>query len=347
MLRIDSKIIGALVSRSDAAGAPPDPGRSEPRRDPGDPRPDPAAVTGTTPSDADGSPDPTVAPPADARAATADGTDRPERGRTSGPTSSPTSGPTPEPAPWPRWLDSPPGRYVLDWEQTQLDAAVADVFGYHALQCGEPALDALRANRMPHRFRALLPSDALPPDRPAVRVEHFEELPFENQSLDLVVLPHVLEFAHDPHQVLREVDRVLRPEGRLIVTGFNPVSLWGARQLVLRGPIPPFLPREGHFLGVPRLRDWCKLLSFDMERARFGCWRPPCRTQLWLDRTRFMERAGDRWWPICGAVYLLSAVKRVHAMRLIGKAWRRAPAKGAIALPTTQRSPLPRWRSPG
>jgi SAM-dependent methyltransferase len=238
------------------------------------------------------------------------------------------------------WLDTPPGRYVLEWEQAHLDEAVGDVFGYHAVQCGEPALDSLRANRMPHRVLALR-ADEPSPDGPCVRLEHFEELPFDGQSLDLLVLPHVLEFAVDPHQVLREADRVLRPEGRLIVTGFNPVSLWGARQVLPRGLAGPFLPREAHFIGLPRLRDWCKLLSFELERARYGCWRPPCRTGLWLERTRFLERAGDRWWPICGAVYLVAATKRVRGMRLIGPAWRRAAPGRAIALPTAQRDALP------
>jgi SAM-dependent methyltransferase len=174
-----------------------------------------------------------------------------------------------------------------------------------------------------------------------VRIEHPEELPFDGQSLDLVVLPHALEFAADPHQVLREVDRVLRPEGRLIVTGFNPVSLWGARQLALRPVLRPFLPGEGQVIAVPRLRDWCKLLGLEADRARYGCWRPPCRTQLWLDRTRFMESVGDRWWPICGATYLIAATKRVRGMRLIGPAWKTSKARRALVVPSTQRRGLP------
>jgi len=305
MLRIGSSIIGALVSRSDGAGSP-------------------AAAGGEAPP-----------PPPDGGAA---GGGRP-----------PGEGPTPggsddgdrAAADWRAWLESPPGSYVLDWEQAQLDAAVADVFGYHAVQLGVPRLDALRANRMPHRVRALLPADAAPGDRPTVRIEHPEELPFEGQSLDLVVMPHALEFAADPHQVLREVDRVLRPEGRLIVTGFNPVSLWGARQLVLGPVLRPFLPGDGQVIAVPRLRDWCKLLGLEADRARYGCWRPPCRTQLWLDRTRFMESAGDRWWPICGATYLIAATKRVRGMRLIGPAWKTSKARRALAVPSTQRRGLP------
>lgn len=348
MLRIDSTIIGALVTRSDAGGGrvsdddarPP----SADRADPGRPDPRQPAPTGATASgdDAarDGS-DATRQPRQEGGESSVDPT--PAGSATVDPSPPHGDGPgrTPPPGSWQAWLDSPPGRYVLQWEQAQFDAAVADVFGYHAVQFGEPQLDALRANRMPHRVRALLGDDPAPVDHPAVRVQHFEELPFDAQSLDLIVMPHALEFASDPHQVLREADRVLRPEGRLIVSGFNPISLWGARQLGLRGVLRPFLPREGHFIGVPRLRDWCKLLDFEPDRARYGCWRPPCRTQLWLDRMRFLERAGDRWWPICGAVYLVSATKRVRGMRLIGPAWKKAKARRAIAVPTAQRRGLP------
>ncbi len=222
---------------------------------------------------------------------------------------------------WRQWLDSPAGRYALAWEQAQFDATVADIFGFHALQCGLPEIDTLRENRIQHRFRALQPDDQ--PATADLWLDHYEAMPFASQSLDLVVLPHVLEFAEDPHQVLREVDRVLRPEGRLVVSAFNPVSLWGARHLAGRAVGRPWLPGEGQPIGLPRLRDWLKLLGFEQERGRFGCYRPPCRTERWLERTRFLESAGDRWWPICGAVYLICAVKRVRGMRLVGPALRR------------------------
>lgn len=260
----------------------------------------------------------------------------------------PTPEPEPEPIPMPRrfsaweaWLASPPGRYVLDWERAHFDQAVSDVFGYHAVQLGLPMLDCLQASRMSHRIDVLLPGDPVmtadaqeseAAARSVVLAEQFEELPFDSQSIDLVVLPHVLEFAADPHQVLREVDRVLRPEGRVIISGFNPVSLWGARQVGLRAVAAPFMPAQGHFISVPRIRDWFKLLSFELDGGRYGCYRPPCQTQLWLDRTRFMEKAGDRWWPICGAVYLVSAVKRVRNMRVIGPAWKRQPARVTVAV---------------
>ena len=223
------------------------------------------------------------------------------------------------------FLCSPPGRYVLDWEQLHLDAAVADIFGYHALQLGLPEVDALRENRMPLRFCAAdrqLEVGADNGERRVAIINRYDELPFATHSIDLVVMPHILEFAPDPHQVLREVERVLVPEGHVVITGFNPASLWGMRQFCSRLGASPFLPREGHFISLPRVKDWLKLLSFDFARGRFGCYAPSARSSTWLNRWRFMEKAGDRWWPVLGAVYMLTAVKRVRGMRLVGKVWK-------------------------
>ena len=194
------------------------------------------------------------------------------------------------------FLASPPGRYILNWEQTHFDALVADIFGYHALQLGLPEIDALRENRMPLRICAsdrfascpALDAGAGPfgstaavvPVRPRVAaINDFAELPFASQSIDLVVMPHNLEFAPEPHQVLREVDRILVPEGQLIITGFNPASLWGARHASVRLGASPFLPAAGQLITLPRIKDWLKLLSFEPSRGRFGCYRPWARSE--------------------------------------------------------------------
>jgi len=232
------------------------------------------------------------------------------------------------------WLQTPAGRYILQWEQARLDEAVADVFGFHALQCGGPLPDGLRSNRMPHRLAALTPG-AQAPDGicSLVRVAQFDELPIDTGSLDLLVLPHVLEFSAAPHDVLREAERVLRPEGRLIVSGFNPASLWGIRQAAPAGLLRPLLPDPVRLIGLPRLRDWFTLLGLDIGSVQYGCFRPLVRNQTWLDRTRFMESAGDRWWPICGAAYLVSAIKRVPGMRRVSPVKRRAVRGTVVALP--------------
>jgi len=236
------------------------------------------------------------------------------------------------------WFQTPPGRYLLDWERVQFDAAVADIFGYHALQLGLPELDVLQSNRMPHRWLATsLALGEGPPHEAPVQTEaamttptlitDFAALPFPESSLDLVVLPHALELHPDPHATLREVERVLVPEGRVVICGLNPASLWGLRQR--RGHLyrrfgfgELYLPQAGEFIGYWRLRDWLRLLSFEVESGHFGCYRPAVHSQKWLDRFAWMDTAGDRWWPILGAVYFVVAVKRVRGMRLLGPAWK-------------------------
>ncbi|MGX5651030.1 class I SAM-dependent methyltransferase [Hydrogenophaga borbori] len=244
------------------------------------------------------------------------------------------------------WFATPPGRYLLAWEQDRFDLAVADVFGFHALQLGVPELDALRANRMPQRWLALPEGDAPAIDGARVAlVTDAAALPFPEASLDLVVLPHTLELSADPHQVLREVERVLVPEGRVVLTGFNPASLWGMRQARARAMqrlgrgTRPYLPEAGEFIGPGRLRDWLRLLSFEVEAQHCGCYRPAVRTDKWLHRLRWMDRAGARWWPIFGAVHVTTAVKRVRGMRLLGPAWkpRRVPATAPVPLANRQR----------
>lgn len=222
------------------------------------------------------------------------------------------------------WFATPLGAYLLQQEQAYFDEAVADVFGFNAMQLGLPGVDLLRMNRIPLRFTVGAEQ--------GVRLRTaFDHLPIESNSIDLVVSPHALEFSAQPHQILREVQRVLLPEGQLIVSGFNPRSLWGARRLLHRRRRE--FPWCGNFISLPRLKDWLALLDFEVTGGKIGCYAPPFRQEKWLQRGLFMEAAGDRWWPISGGVYFLRAVKRVHGMRVIKPSWkdRRAEALASVA----------------
>lgn len=291
------------------------------------------------------------------------------------------------------WLKTAPGQYLLAWEQEQVDHAVADIFGFHALQLGLPALEGLRANRMPQRWLAGLDGVELPsttwPDqndgqfglvpvcaedgkvgrgvseerdrngvfeskadfdkvirRPALYCEA-EALPFPAASLDLVVVPHALEQALDPHRCLSEVARVLRPEGRVVITGFNLMSLWGARQRAGQfshwlgfNRRSMYLPEAEEFIGYWRLRDWLRLLDLELEQSRVGCFLPPFNSQPWLHRWRWLEPVGAHWWPVLGAAYAMVAVKRVRGGRLIGLARRqKARARAASAAVAHRQGP--------
>ncbi|HPU18630.1 MAG TPA: methyltransferase domain-containing protein [Alicycliphilus sp.] len=250
------------------------------------------------------------------------------------------------------WFGTPPGRYLLAWEQERYDELVADIFGYHALQLGMPGLQALRANRMPHRWLALGADEAqgVPPAEgaadqgvPPALLAEAVALPFAEASLDLVALPHTLELSVDPHAALREVYRVLVPEGRTVISGLNPWSLWGLRQGRARlyqrlgGGGQPYLPDVGEFISPGRLRDWLRLLGFELETISFGCYRPAATKERWLQRHAWMESLGARWWPILGAGYVIVAAKRVPGMRLLEPSWRKAPRTAGAQVQVARR----------
>jgi SAM-dependent methyltransferase len=209
------------------------------------------------------------------------------------------------------WFDSTQGGYVLAREHAYFDRTVTDIFGYNALQLGLPEHDFLRSSRIPLRLCGA--------DLAGAQVRLCgDELPFDSSSLDLVLLPHVLEFSEHPHQILREVERVLMPEGSLIISGFNPRSLWGMRRAL--GSKREY-PWSGNFIALSRLKDWLALLGFEVAEGRFAAYAPPFSQAKWMDRFSFMEAAGGRWWAVSGGVYFLHAIKRVHGIRLIKPQW--------------------------
>lgn len=226
------------------------------------------------------------------------------------------------------WLATPLGEYVLECEQEMFDAAVADLFGFNAVQLGFSSIDLLRQCRIPFHLAASAGEGALKCE--------FGQLPFATNSIDLMLLPHVLEFAGNPHQVLRDVERSLVPEGHIVVSGFNPVSLWGGRHLFCKRSGYPW---QGRFISLGRIKDWMALLGLEVTAGRMACYAPPLKSEKWLAHLRWMDNAGDRWWPMMGGVYFLVARKRVAGIRLIRPQWSgRSVAQALIPRPRpTQR----------
>lgn len=216
------------------------------------------------------------------------------------------------------WIKTEQGQYVIQWERQKVAGMVSDVFGFHAVQIGNTEIDFLAGNRIQHQ---ILVSESGSSDNAGLAATP-DALPFASASLDLVVLPHILEFHDNPHQIIREVERCLMPEGQLVVLGFNPFSLWGLK-CRMRNDIKRY-PWRGRYIGVPRLKDWLSLLGFEIERGHFGRYAPPFEQAKWLHRWRALELAGDRWWPFGGGVYIVRAVKRVQGLRLIRPQWRKS-----------------------
>lgn len=223
---------------------------------------------------------------------------------------------------------------MLAWEQAQARDCLADVFGYHALQAGWSGVDVLEHNRMPHRWRAGLEFDDLAP-QPSLAFDS-RAWPWPAESLDLVVLPHTLERSADPHACLREVERVLIPEGQVLIMGLNPWSLWGRQvrrsQSLHTSDISMPLPVQP--IAAYRLRDWLHLLGFEVQLQRCAGWTPTWRTEGWVQRWTWLDRLGPRWIPFFGGVYLIVASKRVPGGRLLdGRPWRKVPSRTAVPAP--------------
>jgi SAM-dependent methyltransferase len=220
------------------------------------------------------------------------------------------------------WYGSSLGGEFLDAERQVLDQVLPDLFGYHLLQVGAPAqVNLVECSRISH----CMVLDNGPPEPHAGAAPHclYAEagaLPVASDSLDVLLLPHTLEFEANPHQVLREADRTLVPEGHVVVLGFNPWSLWGVWRLLTGWR--QRAPWCGRFFSLTRVKDWLALLGFDTLHTRTFFFRPPVRRAGVRRRLAFLERAGQRWWPILGGGYVLVARKRVSTFTPIRPRWR-------------------------
>ncbi|MEI6738667.1 MAG: methyltransferase domain-containing protein, partial [Pseudomonadota bacterium] len=176
------------------------------------------------------------------------------------------------------WLATPLGAYTLAREREWLDTVAPDIFGYHAVQLGLPDFDLLRESRMAHRmivapkFTRGEKDTVVTTGSTGTKVAaQFHELPFDAQSVDLCLMPHTLEFSDNPHEILREVDRIMRPEGRILIVGFNPWSLFGVRRLWSSKASP----WNGQFVSLVRMKDWLQLLGFEPTNGQLTCYIPP------------------------------------------------------------------------
>lgn len=230
---------------------------------------------------------------------------------------------------------------MLELELERLAALLDTLFGYHLLHIGGAHhLPALRAARVQH-CAWLAPDIAAPassapwpltpcaasssPPPPLSRVTgRPDALPFASDSTDIVVLPHVLEFEADPFAALREAERVLVPEGHVVVVGWNAMGLMGAwRHLPRAGGRNERPPWNGRFHTPGRVRGWLAELGFDTVTSEGRYYRPPVRSEAMLRRLEGLETIGPRLCPWFCGLWFLVARKRVSIPTAIRPAWRR------------------------
>lgn len=230
-----------------------------------------------------------------------------------------------------KWFNGNLGQSVLAIERSRVSRVLPDLFGYHILQVGELAdVHLLDSSRINHKIIAAQVGRN-DPEKSAGLYCKSEALPVASECMDVVVLPHLLEFTDNPHQILRETERVLIGEGHVIILGFNPWSLWGLWRLFLAWRERP--PWSAHYIGLTRLKDWLTLLDFEIIKTERFYFRPPLENTTIINKLQFMEPLGRYCWSFFGGVYMLVAKKRVISMTPIKLQWqtrRRMIASGLI-----------------
>lgn len=251
------------------------------------------------------------------------------------------------------WLNTQTGRNLLREEVRQVRRALDGIFGDQLVQLGawgDPGL----FRRLARTRRAAVLADRPIPGADAVVAP--DALAIASDSVDAVLLPHTLELAPDPHALLREVDRILRPDGNLVVLGFNPWGWWGLRHLLSRQGFPPGAER---LVSDGRLSDWLRLLEFKIHHAAFYYYVPPLirGAAPRHGRAHRAEEASHPGHPLgerlsaplaqgLGLVrrvsafagcYVLVARKHVYTVTPIRLAWKRRPRLVAgLVNPTTR-----------
>ncbi|OQW92973.1 MAG: hypothetical protein BWK79_13605 [Beggiatoa sp. IS2] len=217
------------------------------------------------------------------------------------------------------WFRTTLGQRLLKAEVEVLQRILPHLFGFHLLQIGGMGQGILlESSRIRHRCivnHQII--ETLQPPYSQVCSE-WSLLPFAQDSVDVVVLPHLLEFAENPHEVLREVERILIPEGHLIILGFNPLSWWGVLRWFLGKRAG--VPWCGQFLSAFRVKDWLALLGFDLTEQSTFFFTPPFQRNCCIDY-QFLEFVGNRLAWNFGAVYVLVARKRVTLLTPLKPKW--------------------------
>lgn len=227
------------------------------------------------------------------------------------------------------WCQLPLGKALAEAEQQVLCEILSDVFGYHLVVI-DPSCqpDALASSRILHRVVQSCSDSGLA--QPPSLLASAEHLPLQADSVDAFVLPHALEVARNPHQVLREIDRCLLPEGHVVILGLNPFGWWGLRRLLLgwRGCVPWSL----RFISLPRLKDWLSLLGFDTVHSRYVFPHPPWHYGKMQSAAVLLQRLHSPRWPLLAGAYVLVARKRVATLTPVKPRWRpRRALLGGVA----------------
>ena len=212
------------------------------------------------------------------------------------------------------------GGSLLAEEQHLLSRILNKHYGKHVLLIGVPhQRQLLNATSIP--CHTLISPIAQKEKNTSYRFieSDFHELPVLTGSIDLVMLPHTLEFMDNPRQLLSEACRVIKSEGLIMVCGFNPYSAWGIKKALTKHKTAPW---SGNFMHAPKVKSWLRLADFEMEKQQSLMFRPPIAHESVYHKLHFLEHIGNKCFPYFGGVYVLLARAKVIPLTPIRLKWK-------------------------
>lgn len=232
---------------------------------------------------------------------------------------------------WDHWLTQFLGSNVLQIEQQYLPKYLNNCNGKHALLIGVPRQNVLfKSNKILNHYALTPLSDRL--NRIRCIESKFNELPIASSSMDLVLLPHTLDMCDRPEQLLNEVCRIVKPEGHVVILGFNPFSFWGLMQRFLKNSTVPW---SFKFLKSSIVINWLENTNFELQKKGGFLFQPPIQNETIFKKLRFLEWIGQKFFPSLGGVYVLVAKAKVIPLTPIKLKWKQTlPAVQIIPRPT-------------
>lgn len=213
-----------------------------------------------------------------------------------------------------QWLDSPLGHALLESESAVLEPVLARIFGYHFLQLGVSEHSMLTASPIAHKLLFVPEHNS----EKKLLVADNEALPLQSESVDAVLIHHALDYTPDNHRLLREAARVLRPGGKLLIIGFNPLSSWGLRRLCRWRNAAPW---DARYVSSLRVQDWLQLLEFSIDKVEHCAYLLPVNKPRMIAAAPGLERFGLKLGAPLGAAYLIVACKQVVPVTPIMPRW--------------------------
>jgi len=219
------------------------------------------------------------------------------------------------------FLDTPLGETLLATERQQLEKQLVSITGYNCLQLSvKKGVTLCQSANIGHPVKmGYAPRASEAPENEDFWAD-YQQFPIAPDCVDVVLLHHVLEFAHEPHQLLREADRTLTAGGHLLLFGFNSLSCWPLCHRWYRWQNQ----HSGayHTIAQRRLTDWLSLLNYDIIHRQTYAYQLPINSKKWLAKKGFLQRMAENAGLPFGMIYFVVARKRSMATTPLVTDWR-------------------------